>query len=584
MVVIAVLERNAWGTSENGGNHKRGRIMKSKTLAFVILLIVTAFLLMQAIAPHAALADASWTNISGSVSSYSIQSLAYDSVHNLLYAGTFGNGVWVCTTPSTTPNWTDTGGGVSTFDIEALAYDSTHNVLYAGTEMGVWQYHGTTWTNTVGGVSNDIWSLAYDSVHNLLYAGTVGNGVWKYDGTTWTNTGGGDSIAYTYSLAYDSAHNLLYAGTIGDGVWKYDGTTWTNTGGGVSSALIYSLAYDSAHNLLYAGTFGDGVWKYDGTTWTSTGGGDSIVKTYSLAYDSVRNLLYAGTGSGVCACVNPDTTPTWTDTAGEVSSEEIKCLAYDSNRNVLYAGLYSSGVYEYNSSVLTPPPIISSIVPKTGLVGTSVHVTDLTGTNFRAGATVKLSKSGQGDIKATGVTVSSSRITCDFDLTGAAAGTWDVVVINPGAQEGRLPGGFTVYSSPAPTISSISPSYGASGLAVNVTITGSYFQTGASVQLAGGVWANATNVSVVSDKQITCQLTLTFLSHSGGIYIGLPLGKYDVVVRTPDGQEGRLTQGFSVTNICGQGAGSIVVAFGFMIGLLSLAGTGLVRRRIKRAR
>ena len=32
--------------------------MKSKTLAFATLLLATAFLLMQAIAPHAALAEA----------------------------------------------------------------------------------------------------------------------------------------------------------------------------------------------------------------------------------------------------------------------------------------------------------------------------------------------------------------------------------------------------------------------------------------------------------------------------------------------------------------------------------------------
>ena len=77
--------------------------------------------------------------------------------------------------------WTDTGGGVSSYIIISLAYDSGHNILYAGTGgYGVWEDDGTIWTNTGGGVSSDeILSLTYDSVHNLLYAGERGYGVWK---------------------------------------------------------------------------------------------------------------------------------------------------------------------------------------------------------------------------------------------------------------------------------------------------------------------------------------------------------------------------------------------------------------------
>ena len=80
-------------------------------------------------------------------------------------------------------NWTNIAGGVSGSLVYSLAYDSGHIVLYAGTEMGVWQYHGTNWTDTGGGVSSTtVVSLAYDSSHNVLYAGTLKNGVWKYGG------------------------------------------------------------------------------------------------------------------------------------------------------------------------------------------------------------------------------------------------------------------------------------------------------------------------------------------------------------------------------------------------------------------
>ena len=252
-----------------------------------------------------------WTNTGGAVSSFEIDSLAYDPTHNLLYAGCIDatrsstgtyiyKGVWKY--DGTT--WTNTGGAVSIFIIPCLAYDPIHNLLYAGTDgVDVWKYDGKNWTDTGGPSGAQTSSLAYDPTHNLLYAG-AGNRVFKYDGTSWTDTGGAVEDTSGDGLLYDATHNLLYAGTYGPGVWKYDGTSWASTGGGVSSYKIDSLAYDPGHNLLYAScevmpsvmassSKSKGVWKYNGSTWTNTGG---PVSNYlvSLAYDSAHNLLYAG--------------------------------------------------------------------------------------------------------------------------------------------------------------------------------------------------------------------------------------------------------------------------------------------------
>ena len=169
--------------------------------------------------------------------------------------------------------WTDTGRSAADYSIQSLAYDSSHNLLYAATGRGLWKYDGTTWVNTGGDLSSQaIDSLAYDSAHNLLYAGTggpKGKGVWKYDGHTWTDTVGSVSNDIVESLAYDSIHNLLYAGCVdtarsnAKGVWEYDGTKWSATNAGLPKYfLVYSLAYDSSHNLLYAGTTEHhGVWS-----------------------------------------------------------------------------------------------------------------------------------------------------------------------------------------------------------------------------------------------------------------------------------------------------------------------------------
>ena len=126
-----------------------------------------------------------------------------------------------------------------------------------------------------------------------------------------------------------------------------------------------------------------------------------------------------------------------------------------------------------------------------------------------------------------------------------------------------------------PTVTSITPKTGVKGWPVTITdLAGTHFQTGATVKLeqpSSSTVIDATNVNVESDTKITCKFTL-----SG------PLGKYDVVVKNPDDQEVKLVNGFSVTNICGLGGGAIMLGFGLMMGLLSLAGSEILRKRQRR--
>ena len=96
----------------------------------------------------------------------------------------------------------------------------------------------------------------------------------------------------------------------------------------------------------------------------------------------------------------------------------------------------------------TPAPTLTSITPSSGYNTGVVHITNLAGGNFQTGASAKLVKVGQPDIQGTNVNViSSSRITCDFDLTDAAVGAWNVVVTNPDLQSGTLPNGFGVSAA-----------------------------------------------------------------------------------------------------------------------------------------
>ena len=119
------------------------------------------------------------------------------------------------------------------------------------------------------------------------------------------------------------------------------------------------------------------------------------------------------------------------------------------NRNVFVRarGYYGSGFNNAFGSIVESirnvyvPSLVLTIAPSTGPIGGGTAVT-ITGTNFRAGATVAI-----GGVPATGVTVvSATTITA---TTGAhAAGPYHVSVTNPGGLPAILLNGFTYGSAP----------------------------------------------------------------------------------------------------------------------------------------
>ncbi len=103
----------------------------------------------------------------------------------------------------------------------------------------------------------------------------------------------------------------------------------------------------------------------------------------------------------------------------------------------------AAGSSNPGSLTVIPEATITSITPNSGVLDTVVDITDLAGTGFKAGATVRLEMGGK-IINASDVVVTDTKITCKFDLTGAPVGAYDVVVKNPGNFEARLPAGFSV--------------------------------------------------------------------------------------------------------------------------------------------
>ncbi len=214
------------------------------------------------------------------------------------------------------------------------------------------------------------------------------------------------------------------------------------------------------------------------------------------------------------------------------------------NTNIyLYLGLYidksisgaSLGLEYYTTLYfdifyLVPMPTILSNVPNYGYQDSIVDVY-IKGWNFIKGppsTTVRLKKKGEADVIGKNIFVSNeNKIFCSFDLTGAASGFWDVVVINPEGYEGTLTKGFEVKSL-FPIITSISPEKGNNNAILrDVIIKGNNFSKGALVQLQkeGEADLSALDVNVYDGTKIICSLDLSKIRKTG---------KWDLKITNPD--------------------------------------------------
>lgn len=169
----------------------------------------------------------------------------------------------------------------------------------------------------------------------------------------------------------------------------------------------------------------------------------------------------------------------------------------------------------------TPAPTISTVSPTSGPLAGG-HTLTINGTNFLPGPSVDV-----GGTACTGVTfVSSTQLTCTVPALGA--GTYSVIVTNSDAQSATLSSSYSAI--PAPAVTSVSPTSGAMAGGQTLTITGSGFSAGASVDVGGSA---CTSVTVNSATQITCTTP------------ALAAGSHAVAVTNVDTQSGSLVSAFT---------------------------------------
>jgi len=158
-------------------------------------------------------------------------------------------------------------------------------------------------------------------------------------------------------------------------------------------------------------------------------------------------------------------------------------------------------------------PSITSISPSSGYNSGTLTNVVITGSNFNLTSSlgsVVLMKSGQSNITATipSPGSSTSTLTCNFPLYGAAAGTWDVVVTNQDGSYTRY-SSFTVQSSM--TLSSVSPATAqANTSSVGVTVAGTGLSSVSSLYLFNSDYSNLTaSLGTITATSVTGTFDLT---------------------------------------------------------------------------
>jgi len=159
-----------------------------------------------------------------------------------------------------------------------------------------------------------------------------------------------------------------------------------------------------------------------------------------------------------------------------------------------------------------PAPVVNDVSPGSGPLSWGTPVT-ITGTNYSPGATVDF-----GTVAATQViVVSPTSITCKAPAN--AAGVVDVTVTTAGGLSATSPADRYAYD-PIPSVSGVEPPNGPVSGGTAVTVSGTGFVSGATVDFGK---------TVASKVAVTSATTLTCVSPPGST------GTVDVVVNTPGG-------------------------------------------------
>ena len=281
-----------------------------------------------------------------------------------LFAGVYGNGVYLSTNSGTSWNGVNSGltdNSVNVLDVFPSGTGS--NFLYAGTSnRGVYlsTNNGTSWnkTDSVSAPPPYIYTLALSG--NNLFAGSDGYGIFlsTNNGTTWTADTAGLTNKNVWSITV--YNNNLYAATWGGGVFlsTNNGTTWTADTAGLTNLNLHALTVcpnRTGGTNLFAMTYGSGVFQLNasGTKWTAVDSGLTNKSSFSATICGTN--IFVGTISGVYLSTNSGTS--WTGVSAGLPNFSINTLSVSGTN--LFAGTYGGGIWERPLNQMLPAIAVS---------------------------------------------------------------------------------------------------------------------------------------------------------------------------------------------------------------------------------
>jgi hypothetical protein len=245
----------------------------------------------------------------------------------------------------------------------------------------------------------------------------------------------------------------------------------------------------------------------------------------SLATTTSSNDLILGAGTTGAAFTAPGTgftTRIITTAFGDIVEDSNAALpagSYNATAT-LNSGSWLMQVAGFSTTPITfAAPVIDPTTPISRINGPDTGGTQVTifGTNFQPGAVVLFGTAPGGFSALNCVEDGGTTISC---FTPAhLAGPADVTVVNVDGQRSSAPAVYTFVTIVPPTFTSVVPATGPTNGSTAITVAGTQFQNGATVNINNLPAANV----VVSPTSITATTP------------ALPAGPADVTVINPDG-------------------------------------------------
>ncbi len=426
----------------------------------------------------------------------------------------------------------DGGGTAIDFTVPSTMYANCQEInIQKSTQSGL----VNTWTQAISGINTAdrvsfIPPLAMDpSNSNTLYFGTDRMYQTTNAAGTWTaispDLTTGDSffgVIATMAVAPTDG-NTVYVGTADSFVQVTTNAksgaaaTWTKRSTGLPPRVINQIVVDPTNSqiayVVFSGFTGFGdtqghVFKTlnGGITWTDASGNLPNSPVNSIAIDNeLTSDIFVGTDAGVYYTTNGGTS--WTSLVNGLPLAAVVGLTYHPATLTLRAATHGRGVWDMNIASLLPVISISSLSPTSKTAGSAAFTLTVTGANFDSGSVVRWN-----GVNLASSFVSSTQLTATVPAADVAtAGSPSVTVFSASNGQTSNYVSFTVNNL-VPTATSLSPtSTTAGGAAFTLTVNGTNFVNGSSVQWNG----QGRTTSFVSATQLTATINAADVASAG---------------------------------------------------------------------